>query len=85
MYYYRKRTVKLLLILLIIFAAIFFFTIRNLEFQVQSSIFALGIPYENWIVLVFSVAAIAKVVFELYRIESHSNYEMRIRKEKTYY
>lgn len=66
---YRKRTVKLLVVILLLFAAIFFVSLRYFRMGADSSIFSLGIPGENIVVMLFSVIAMGKVVYDLYRVE----------------
>ena len=67
MHYYRKRTIKTLVILLLVFVAVFF--VSYAQFKKGILIFDLGMPNgtENLIVMFFSIAAIAKVVFEINR------------------
>ncbi|MCX6709679.1 MAG: hypothetical protein NTV63_01850 [Candidatus Woesearchaeota archaeon] len=76
--HYKKKTLKLLLFLLLLFAAIFFLSLRNIYLGRESSFFALGIPGENAIVLIFSVAAIVKTVFDIYGVESDGEHQARL-------
>ena len=79
--YYRKRTIRALVVLLLVFVVVFFATYA--QFKKGTLIFNLGMPYglENIIVMFFSIAAIVKVVFEISRVESHRDFEKRIKLE----
>jgi hypothetical protein len=57
-------------IILLLFAAIFFVSLQYFRRGIESSIFSLGIPGENIAVMLFSVLAIGRVVYELYRLET---------------
>jgi len=79
MNHYRKRTIKTLVILLLVFVAVFFAAYA--QFKKGTLIFDLGMPYslENIIVMLFSIAAILKVVFEIKGVESHKVFEQKIK------
>lgn len=53
--------------MLIVFAIIFF--IAFLGLQRQEKLFDIGIPamFENWLIMILSVASMIKVVWELYK------------------
>jgi len=71
-HHYRKRTVKLLVVILLIFTLIFFVSLRYFMAGSSSSIFSIGIPGENLAVMLLSVVAMGKVVYELYSLEADS-------------
>jgi hypothetical protein len=79
MHYYRKRTIKILLVMLLLFVSVFFLAYYN--FNNGTTIFNLGMPNqsENIIVMLFSVAAILKVIYDICSIENHTQYEKRIK------
>ncbi len=81
MRYYRKRIIRALIVLLVIFVFVFFTSYA--QFKKGTLIFDLGMPYglENIIVMFFSIAAIAKVVFEISSVESSKDFKKRVKLE----
>ena len=81
MRYYRKRIIRALIVLLVIFVFVFFTSYA--QFKKRTLIFDLGMPYglENIIVMFFSIAAIAKVVFEISSVESSKDFKKRVKLE----
>ncbi len=63
----NSKSIGLLVILLIVFAIIFFIALLGL--QKQEAFFEIGIPamFENWLIIVLSVASMIKIVVELYK------------------
>jgi len=62
-----KRNILILIVMLIVFALIFFLSLVGL--QSEETLFNIGIPamYENWLIMLLSLASIAKIVWELYK------------------
>jgi len=60
-----SKNIGLMILLLIIFAIIFFVALLGLERQ--EAFFEIGIPatFENWMIMILSVASMIKIVFEL--------------------
>jgi hypothetical protein len=79
MHTYRRRAILILHSLLLLFFIIFIFA--YVQLKRDYSILNIGFsPYiENMIVIVFSFLSMVKVVFEIYRVEHHEEYEKRVR------
>jgi len=67
---YKKTLVKVMVVLLLIFGALFFSSLRA-YLKGDKSVFNLGIPGENLVVMALSVVAIFRVVYLLYKIEDY--------------
>lgn len=67
-----------MLIFLILFLIAFFIAYFNLKNG--KSIFNLGFPYEfeDYTVMILSVAGIIKVIYEIITIEHHKEFESRV-------
>ena len=79
MHKYRIKTAKLLAILIIVFFGVFLLAWYDLK--IQERIIDIGIKAAiiDWIAMIFSVLAIIKIILELIRVESHRNFERRLR------
>jgi len=81
MHTYRKKTIVILHFLLLLFFVAFVFGYAQLKRQI--AILHIGLPYytEDILVMALSFLSISKVVYEIYRVEHHHQYEKRIKKK----
>ena len=81
MHTYRRKAITILVSLLVIFFLIAVFSYIQLKREVP--ILSIGLPYyiEDMVVLILAVLSLLKVVHEIYNIESHKEYEARIKKK----
>ena len=81
MHTYRRKAITILVSLLVIFFLIAVFSYIQLKREVP--ILIIGLPYyiEDMVVLILAVLSLLKVVHEIYNIESHKEYEARIKKK----
>jgi hypothetical protein len=68
---YHRRTVLSLIVILILFALLFMLALVHL--RRNQGVFGIGLPYhiEDALIMVLSVAAMARVAYALVRIEHH--------------
>ena len=66
---FRKKALMLLGILMLLFFLIFLFA--YFQSQKGSEIFDIGLPgdSENTLIMAFSILSLAKVVYEIYKVE----------------
>ena len=80
MHNYRRKAIGILLILLTLFflASVFAYA----QYKRKIPILNIGLSYaeEDLIVLALSIASIVRVVYELFRVERHHEYENRMKK-----
>ncbi|MBI2208509.1 hypothetical protein HYU50_03360 [Candidatus Woesearchaeota archaeon] len=81
MHTYRKRTINVLHSLLLVFFIILVFA--YVQFKRQIPILNIGLSYqvEDVLILLLSFLSMAKVVYELYKVEHHHEYERRMKKK----
>ena len=81
MHTYRKKTVVILNFLLFLFFLAFVFGYIQLKRQV--AILNIGLSYyvEDMLILILSFFSMVKIVYELYNIEHHHEYERRMKKK----
>lgn len=79
MHKYRKQSLMFLMGYLVIFFIVMVASIINLN--TGGALFEMGMNHslQNWILIIFSVLAIIKVVVEIIRIEGHAEYEHKLR------
>ena len=79
MHKYRKQSLMFLMGYLLIFFIVMVVSIFNLNSG--KALFEIGMNHslQNWILIIFSFLAVIKVVLEIIRIESHSEYERKLR------
>jgi hypothetical protein len=67
----HRRTILVMMFLLVVFAAIF--AIAFFSLQKKQSTFGIGIPVEleDWLIMILSLLSIAKIVWEIVKIERH--------------
>ena len=82
MHTYRKRTILFLLSLLLVFFTISVFA--YVQFNRQIPILNMGLSYQvdDTLILFLSFLCIIRVVYELYKVEHHHEYERRIGNKK---
>ena len=80
MHTYRKKTIIILHSLLLVFFLIFLFGYVQLKREV--AILNIGLSYyvEDMLILILSFFSMVKIVYELYNIEHHHEYESRMKK-----
>jgi len=80
MHTYRRRIILVYYSLLFIFFLVFIFAYVQLKRQI--AVFDIGLSYyvEDMIVIVMSFLSIVKVVYEIYDVEHHHEFERRIKK-----
>ncbi len=76
MHYYRIRTIKLLFGLMGVFTLIFLIALYDQSKNTQ--ILNLNLNFENYLVMIFCILAMLRVVYELYKVEKKQEYERRI-------
>jgi len=78
MHTYRKRTLTVLNSLLFVFLAVFIFA--YIQFRRQIPILNSGLTYyvEDMLIILLSLASIAKIVYEIHKVEHHHELEERI-------
>ena len=81
MHTYRKKTIIILNSLLMVFFLIFVFGYIQLKRGV--AILNIGLSYyiEDMLIILLSLLSMAKVVYELYKVEHHHEYERRMKKK----
>jgi len=81
MHTYRKKTVVILNSLLFLFFLVFVFGYVQLKRHV--AILNIGLSYyiEDMIIIMLSFLSMVKVVYELYNVEHHHEYEIRLKKK----
>lgn len=81
MHTYRKKTITILHSLLLLFFLIFLFGYVQLKREV--AILNLGLSYyvEDMLIILLSFLSMARVVYELYKVEHHHEYERRMKKK----
>ena len=81
MHTYRKRTILVLHSLLLVFFTISVFA--YVQFNRQIPILNIGLSYlvDDTLILFLSFLCIIRVVYELYKVEHHHEYERRIKKK----
>ncbi len=81
MHTYRRKAITILVSLLVIFFLIAIFSYIQLKRNVP--ILSIGLPYyaEDMLVLILAVLSMLKVVSMIYDVESHKEYEARIKKK----
>ena len=81
MHTYRKKTVVILNSLLFLFFLVFVFGYVQLKRHV--AILNIGLSYyiEDMIIILLSFLSMVKVVYELYNVEHHHEYESRLKKK----
>jgi len=79
MHVYRNKSLAVLITLLIVFMLVFVYTFVQLQREI--AVFQIGLGYmtENWIIMVLSVLAMMRIVYDIYLIEHHDEYEERVR------
>ena len=79
MHTYRKKSIVVLFYLLIVFFIISIFSYVQIRRKVP--ILNLGLSYytEDILILSLSVLSMIKVVYEIYEIEHHHEYERRLK------
>jgi hypothetical protein len=80
MHIYRQKSVIFLMGYLVIFLIVMLVCISNLNSN--RTLFDIGMnpSLQNWMILIFSVLAIIKVVIEIAKIESHAEYDRKLKK-----
>ena len=80
MHTYRKRTVIVLLSLMFVFLLIAIFAFIQLNRNIP--LLGLGFSYytEDLLVLGLSILSMIKVIYEIWKVEHHHEYERRVRK-----
>lgn len=78
MHRYRKKSVVYLLIFLVLFFIAFF--VAYLSFRNGKSVLNLGFPYkaEDYTIMILSVIGIGIVIYEIIKIETHSEFQDRV-------
>ena len=78
MHLYRKKAILFLLAMIFMFLLIFLYSFIQLNRGI--AVFQIGLDHytENWIAMVLCVLGLIRVIYELYRIEHHKEYEDRI-------
>ena len=81
MHTYRKKTIVILHFLLMVFFLIFLFGYVQLKREV--AILNIGLSYyaEDMLILILSFFSMVKIVYELYNVEHHHEYESRMKKK----
>ena len=80
MHTYRKKTIVILHSLLMLFFLIFLFGYVQLKREV--AILNIGLSYyaEDMLILILSFFSMVKIVYEIYNVEHHREYERRVKK-----
>ena len=80
MHIYRKKSIIFLMGYLLIFAAVLIISLVGLS--TGGVMFEIGMNHllQNWILVIFSLLAIIKVVADIASIEGHAEYESRLRR-----
>ena len=78
MHKYRKKSVMFLMGYLVIFFIVMVVSIVDLNKGI--AIFEIGMSpiLQNWIIIIFSILAMIKVVIEIASIEGHAEYERKL-------
>ena len=83
MHVYRRKAITLLLALMLTFLLVFILAFINLKKGRPLVDFGIvDYALENWIVIFLSIAAMIRVVVELYKVEHYWDYEMRVKKSE---
>lgn len=79
MHKYRKQSIMFLMGYLVIFFIVMVASIFNLNSG--GTLFEMGMNHslQNWIIIIFSLLAIIRVVMEIAKIENHAEYERKLR------
>ena len=79
MHTYRKRIIIVYYALLLIFFIVFLFAYVQLKRQIP--ILHMGFSYyvEDMLIIILSFFSMLKVVYEIYNVEHHHEYERRVR------
>jgi hypothetical protein len=80
MHIYRKKSVIFLMGYLIIFLIVLLICFSNLSSK--KSLFDIGMDptIQNWVLIIFSLLAMVKVVMEIAKIESHAEYDKKLKR-----
>lgn len=80
-HFYRKKALTFLIVMLAIFLLLFIYAYT--QYSRGIGIFDIGLSstIEDMIVMLFCIAGMARVVYELFMIESHIEYQKRIDKK----
>jgi hypothetical protein len=81
MHKYRKQSVMFLMGYLVIFFSVMVVSIFNLNSGRASFEIGMSHSLQNWIIIVFSLFAMIKVVVEIAKVESHAEYERKLRSD----
>ena len=81
MHKYRRKTLRVLFFLLALFFAIALFSFIQLNRKISMLGIGLGYYTEDILIMALSVLSMLKVVHELYKVESHKEYEQSIKRK----
>ena len=81
MHKYRRKTLRILFFLLALFFAIALFSFIQLNRKFSMLGIGLGYYTEDILIMALSVLSMLKVVHELYKVESHKEYEQSIKRK----
>jgi hypothetical protein len=79
MHKYRRKSVMFLMGYLGIFFIVMVISIVNLNRGVAFFDIGMAPVLQNWIILIFSLLAMIKVVIDIASIESHAEYDRKLR------
>ncbi|MFH1211510.1 MAG: hypothetical protein V1659_01115 [Candidatus Woesearchaeota archaeon] len=76
---YHRRLVISLMVILVLFVAMFFASFLDIKNGIEIVKFGMPGMAENYIVMVFSIIAMTKTVWELYKAEHPDNLKNKVR------
>ena len=81
MHKYRRKSLRILFFLLALFFAMAIFSFIQLNRKISMLSIGLGYYDEDILIIVLSLLSMLKVAHELYKVESHKEYERSIKKK----
>ncbi len=84
MHKYRRKSIMFLMGYLLMFFAVLIISLYNLNRGQTLFYIGMSSAAQNWIIIIFSVLAMIRVVVEIAKTEGHAEYEKKLRELKTY-